>query len=82
MNVEELAKNEGRYDVVLSTLYIQDTTLHRLHQRLTKPGGHFVMVGAPAAEHPYIIDNEYLVNNEITVAGSNVGSIKDVVDML
>ena len=40
------------------------------------------MVGAPAAKHPYIIDNEYLVNNEITVAGSNVGSIKDVVDML
>lgn len=40
------------------------------------------MVGAPNTNTPYLIDSEYLVNNEITVAGSNVGSIVDVADML
>ena len=34
------------------------------------------MVGLPKATTPYYLDNEYLVNNEITVAGSNVGSIR------
>jgi alcohol dehydrogenase (NADP+) len=81
-NEEELVKNEGKYDLVLSTLFIGDTKLHKLHQRLTKPGGTFVMLGAPPAADPYILDNEYIVNNEITVAGSNVGSIRDVTDML
>lgn len=40
------------------------------------------MLGAPDSKTVYEIDNEYLINNEITVAGSNVGSIKDVKDML
>lgn len=40
------------------------------------------MLGAPSSKTVYEIDNEYLINNEITVAGSNVGSIKDVKDML
>jgi D-arabinose 1-dehydrogenase-like Zn-dependent alcohol dehydrogenase len=40
------------------------------------------MLGAPNAKTVYEIDNEYMINNEITVAGSNVGSIKDVKDML
>jgi len=82
VNQEELAKNEGKYDLVISTLYIGDKNLHKLHQRLTKAGGTFVMVGAPSASDPYILDSEYIVNNEITVAGSNVGSIRDVKDML
>ena len=68
--------------MVVSTLFIGDTNLHKLHQRLTKPKGTFVMVGAPPVSDPYIIDNEYLVNKEITIAGSNVGSIRDVADML
>jgi D-arabinose 1-dehydrogenase-like Zn-dependent alcohol dehydrogenase len=79
---EELAKNEGKYDLVISTLFISDTKLHALHQRLTKPGGTFVMVGSPPSADKYIIDNQYLVDNEITVAGSNVGSIRDLKDML
>lgn len=82
VNKEELAKNEGKYDLVISTLYIDDVELHKLHQRLTKPGGTFVMVGAPPFSDPYIIDSEYIVNHEITVAGSNVGSIVDIVEML
>lgn len=81
-NIEELRKNEGKYDVVVSTLFIEDPELYRLHQRLTKPGGVYLMLGAPNAKTVYEIDNEYLINNEITVAGSNVGSIKDVKDML
>jgi D-arabinose 1-dehydrogenase-like Zn-dependent alcohol dehydrogenase len=78
----ELAKNEGKYDLVISTLFISNTEHHKLHQRLTKPGGIFCMVGAPPVSDPYIIDTEYLINNDITIASSNVGSIKDVKDML
>lgn len=40
------------------------------------------MLGAPNASVPYEIDDQYLINNEITVAGSNVGSIKEVKEML
>jgi len=75
---KSLQENEGKYDLVISTVYIESSLHHRLHQRLTKPGGVFVMVGVPNISVPYYLDNEYLVNNEITVAGSNVGSIKDV----
>lgn len=40
------------------------------------------MVGAPNVKVEYKIDTQYLVNNEITIAGSFVGSINDVKDML
>lgn len=40
------------------------------------------MLGAPSASVAYEIDDDYLVNNEITVAGSNVGSIKEVKEMM
>ena len=54
---EELKKNEGKYDLVISTLFIGNPNHHKLHQRLTKPGGTFVMVGAPPVSDPYVIDN-------------------------
>lgn len=40
------------------------------------------MLGAPPTKIAYEIDNTYLIDNEITVAGSNVGSIKQVKNML
>lgn len=79
---ESLKKEEGKYDVVLSTLYIEDPELYQLHQRLTKPGGVHIMVGVPDNSAIYQLDTEYLVNNEITLAGSNVGSIKEVAEMM
>lgn len=77
-NYEELAKNEGKYDVVLSTLFINDPVVYKLHQRLTKPGGVYIMVGVPEAGAPYEVDLEYLTEKEITVAGTIVGSIHSV----
>ena len=71
-----LHQNEGKYDVVVSTLFIEDISLFKLHQRLTKPGGVYIMLGAPPTKISYEIDNSYLIANEITVAGSNVGSIR------
>jgi len=68
--------------MVVSTLYIDNPVLYKLHQRLTKPGGVYIMLGAPDIRAVYQIDNEYLINNEITIAGSNVGSIKEVAEML
>lgn len=82
INLEELKQNEGKYDLVVSTLYIDNAELYRAHQRLTKPGGIYIMLGAPNASATYEIDNEYLINNEIIVAGSNVGSINEVKEML
>ena len=82
INEEELAKNEGKYDLVISTMHIDNTNHHRLHQRLTKKGGVFVVLGVPNVNTVYQIDQEYLVDNEITVAGSNVGSIREVAEML
>lgn len=79
---EELKKQEGKYDVVCSTLYIEDPKLYKLHQRLTKPGGVYIMLGAPNSNVNYEIDSEFMVANEIKVVGSNVGSIGEVKDML
>lgn len=62
-SIEELKKNEGKYDIVCSTLYIEDPTLYKLHQRLTKPGGVYIMLGAPDIAVDYQLDTEYLVNN-------------------
>lgn len=81
-NEEELKKQEGNYDIVCSTLYIDNPVLYKLHQRLTKPGGVYMMLGAPNGTATYEIDTEYMVANEIKVVGSNVGSIGDVKDML
>jgi D-arabinose 1-dehydrogenase-like Zn-dependent alcohol dehydrogenase len=81
-NLEELANNEGKYDIVLSTLFIDNPVLYKLHQRLTKPQGVHIMVGIPDNDAIYKIDNDYLINNEITIAGSNVGSINEVKEML
>lgn len=71
-----LRSNEGKYDIVVSTLFIEDVSLFKLHQKLTKREGVYLMLGAPPSKIAYEIDNTYLVDNEITVAGSNVGSIK------
>ena len=40
------------------------------------------MVGAPPVADPYIVDTDYMINNNITITSSNVGSIVDIVDML
>lgn len=77
-----LRSNEGKYDLVVSNLYIEDVSLYKQHQRLTKKGGVYMMLGAPPGEVQYEIDIEYLINNEITVAGSVMGSIKELNEML
>jgi hypothetical protein len=52
--------------------------LYRLHQRLTAPGGVYIMVGVPESAAKYEVDVDYLQKNEITLAGTIVGSIKEV----
>ena len=57
VNEAELVKNEGKYDLVLSTLHTSDTKFHRLHQRLTKKGGVFVVLGVPDVTTNYQIES-------------------------
>ena len=81
-DLDLLRQNKGRYDVVITTLFIEDALLCKLYQQLVKKGGVYIIVGAPNTSFAYPIDNQYLVDNEITLAGSFIGSIKDLNDML
>ena len=67
---------------MLSTLFITDHKLYKLHQRLTAPGGTYVMIGNPNVNTQYELDTEYILNHDIRVAGSIVGSINAVNSML
>lgn len=40
------------------------------------------MIGMPESHVKYEIETEYLINNEIKIAGTIVGSIKSIQEML
>lgn len=68
-----MKKNEGKFDIVLNTLFISERELFLAHQRLTAPGGVYIAVGVPHEKVKLPVDIKYLTENEITVAGSLVG---------
>ncbi len=47
--------------MVLSTLYIDDVNLYKLHQRLTASKGVYIVAGIPNYKAKYEVDSEYLV---------------------
>lgn len=51
--------------------------------KMTRQRGTFIMVGLPPVGKEYLkIDVHFMVFNEITIFGSNVGSVKDMDEML
>ena len=69
-----MKKNEGKYDIIINTLFISEKELFLAYQRLTASGGVYIGVGLPHEKVTLPIDIKYLTENEITVAGSIVGN--------
>ena len=72
---EILKGQEGNFDIVINTLFVDDSEVYRAHQRLTSPGGVYIGVGAPNEKCKFPMDHEYLSKNQVKIAGSNVASI-------
>lgn len=52
------------------------------HQRLTAPCGTYINVGLPDNKTKFKIDSGYATRNQITIAGSLVGSMHEVQDCI
>lgn len=68
--------------MVINTLFLDNEEIYKAYQRLTAPQGVYVMLGLPSQTTEFKIDMEYMIRNQITTAGSIVGSIRDVKEML
>ena len=68
-----MKKNQGKYDLVLNTLFINDEEKYKAHQRLTAPCGTYINVGLPDYTTKFKIDHQHLLRNQVTIAGSLVG---------
>jgi D-arabinose 1-dehydrogenase-like Zn-dependent alcohol dehydrogenase len=73
VNKESLKAQEGNFDIVINTLFIDDREVYQAHQRLTAPGGVYIGVGVPSADAKFPLDHDYLSKNQVKVAGSSVG---------
>lgn len=72
---ESLKNEEGNFDIVVNTLFSDDSELYKAHQRLTAPGGVYIGVGLPHEKCMFHMDYEYLSKYQVKIAGSNVGTL-------
>lgn len=79
-NLEDLKKNNSRFDFVLNTSPSSDNFENLIE--LTAKGGYFIQVGAPDISEKINISLNVLVMNEISLVGSLVGSREDIKEML
>lgn len=70
MNKEVLKSEEGNFDLVLNTLFVEDSEIYTAHQRLTAPGGVYLILGIPSIQCKFPIDYDYLSKNQINVTGT------------
>ena len=77
---EELTNNFGKFDFIINTSSSNNGLISLI--RLTARCGIFVQTGLPPINEDSKIPNHYIVCNEITFVGSNVGSRKEIQQML
>lgn len=63
LNVESLAQEKGKFDIVLNTLFVEDEEIFKSHQRLTAVNGTYVQLGAPPSEVNFKLDYAYIILN-------------------
>eukprot|EP01017_Pseudomicrothorax_dubius_P004922 TRINITY_DN11121_c0_g2_i1.p1 TRINITY_DN11121_c0_g2~~TRINITY_DN11121_c0_g2_i1.p1 ORF type:complete len:377 (+),score=125.39 TRINITY_DN11121_c0_g2_i1:128-1258(+) len=83
-NLEELAKLQGKFDVILNTAYYsKDSKLYNAWIALCRKGGAFVNLALPGAGEPDPqININYIVLNQINFVGSIIGSVSSQREML
>ncbi|CAD8158154.1 unnamed protein product [Paramecium pentaurelia] len=82
IDVESLKAEQGKYDIVINTLYIENEEVFKSHQRLTAPTGTYIQVGAPPSKVNFKLDHAYIILNQIRVAGSLIGNYDETQEML
>ena len=70
IDLESLKSNEGKYDLVINNLFLDNEEIYKSYQHLTAIGGVYVMLGLPSHTTEFKIDLDYMIRNEITAAGS------------
>jgi uncharacterized zinc-type alcohol dehydrogenase-like protein len=80
-NLKMLQEDEGQYHLVCDTLFVEEPEVYRAHQRLVRAGGTIIIVSAPDVKVQLELDMPYLLEKNVTVSGSVIGSAKDVEDM-
>lgn len=73
VNLEELKKQEGKFDLVVNTLFVSSEEVFTAHQRLTAPGGTYLAIGVPDQTTQMQMDTAYLSRYQIKLVGSIVG---------
>lgn len=58
-----------------------DEKIYLAHQKLVRPGGTLIMVAAPDVSIPMHIDMKHLIEKNVKIAGSIVGSSKEIEEM-
>jgi uncharacterized zinc-type alcohol dehydrogenase-like protein len=77
---ESLKKHAEEYDFILDTIpAVHDLNLYL---SMVKPEGALVLVGLPEVGHTYTINAGSLIGGRKTLAGSNIGGIKETQEML
>ncbi len=77
---QELKKHRGEYDFILDTIpAVHDLNLYL---SLLKPEGALVLVGLPEKGSSYNVFAGALVGGRKTLAGSNIGGIRETQEML
>lgn len=71
---QSLKTQEGNFDIVVNTLFVEDNEVYKAHQRLVAPGGVYIGVGAPDIKCKFLLEHDYLSRYEVKVAGSSVGN--------
>ena len=82
VNMDELAKEAGKYSLVVHTLPQLEPETQKAHQRLTKASGTFAIVGLPDINTQCEFDIFHIVLNEINVTGGFIGAPKLIGEML
>jgi uncharacterized zinc-type alcohol dehydrogenase-like protein len=75
---EELKKLANTFDIIINTVSAE-IEIHR-YIRTLRQWGSLVVVGAPGK--PYSIDGSVLMGRQLSLSGSNIGSIKETHEML
>ncbi|MCL4346062.1 MAG: NAD(P)-dependent alcohol dehydrogenase [Candidatus Thermoplasmatota archaeon] len=79
-NKDELKKHRGEFDFILDTIpAVHDLNLYL---SLLKPEGALVLVGLPERGNSYNVYAGALVGGRKTLAGSNIGGIRETQEML
>ena len=81
-SLEELGKHTNEFDVVINTTSSSDEKFYSAYLDLTAVCGNFIQVGLPPNDTIFQFSGWQIVGKNVAIAGSDVGSRREVKAML